>query len=155
MGLTLQFLVGDKKQIIESIKNEEFDFLETVEKENNMADFSLHLIPNDLNLLVNAATEMAGLQKFGLREHLDFNKNFFDSEDRGACLVNSEIKLLFSKFNNEQAVDLANAWVNKMEKEHNEEIGVNPGIIDAIKQLIYVSKKSVERNLDLVHVWLL
>lgn len=155
MGLTLQFVTGDKKQIVNSIKDSDFDLLEKIEKENDVADFSLHLIPNDLNLLVNAATEIAGLPTFGLREHLDFEENFFDSEDGGACFVDPKIKTLFAKFSDTQAAHISKLWVEKMESEHNEKIGINDDIIDAVKQLISLSKSAVNKNLDVVHVWYL
>ncbi|MES2593397.1 MAG: hypothetical protein V4608_16055 [Bacteroidota bacterium] len=152
MGLTLQFLIGDKRQIIGFVKDEDFDGLERIE-DLGIADFSFHLIPNDLNLLVNAASEVAGLQKFGLREHLDFQEFYFDAEDRGACFVNPRIKELFSMFNPDQAVDISKTWVKKMEKEHNEEIGVNDDIVESVRQLILLSKNSVAKNIDLVHLW--
>ena len=54
-----------------------------MEAQNLLADFSLHLIPNDLNLLVNSATEIRNIATFGLREYLDTEIFCFDSENLG------------------------------------------------------------------------
>ncbi len=72
MGLSLQFVIGDKTEILNAVRHFDFDVIEKLESENKLADFSLHLIADDLNLLVKSANEELGEEPFGLREHLDF-----------------------------------------------------------------------------------
>ncbi len=153
MGLSLQFVIGDKTEILNAVRHFDFDVIEKLESENKLADFSLHLIADDLNLLVKSANEELGEEPFGLREHLDFSEHFVDSEDGGATLVNQRVSVLFSRFDKNQANELAIRWVEKMEKAHQEEIGVNPHIVNAIERLIEISKISVDQKLDLVHIW--
>lgn len=153
MGLSLQFVIGNRTEILNAIRQFDFDFIEKLESENKLADFSLHLIPNDLNLLVNSANEALDETPFGLRENLDFSEHFVDSEDGGATLVSPKVSVLFSRFDRSKVRGLADRWVEKMEKMHNEKIGVNPEIMNSIDQLIGISKKSIEQNLDLIHIW--
>ena len=103
MGLTLLFAIGDKQTIIDAAEKFDLDFFEMLETENKLADFSLHLIPNDLNLLVNSATEFREITSFGLREYLDTEIFNFNAEDRGAYLVNPIIKILFADFDKNAA----------------------------------------------------
>lgn len=53
MGLSLQFAIGNKQTIIDAAEKFDLDFFEKLEAENQLADFSLHLIPDDLNFLVS------------------------------------------------------------------------------------------------------
>ena len=98
MGLSLQFAIGNKGTIINAAEKFDLDFFDNMEAQNLLADFSLHLIPNDLNLLVNSATEIRNIATFGLREYLDTEIFCFDSEEFGAYLVNPIIKDLFADF---------------------------------------------------------
>ncbi len=153
MGLTLQFVVGDKHTIIEAIKDEDFDKLEDLENQNLIADFSLHITPNDLNFLVNSATELRQHPKFGLREFLDTTSHFFDSEWCGAYLVDSRISSLFSEFKITDALEITTIWFDKMRNEYKEDLDVNEDAIDAVKRLIEICKKATSLKLDLVHIW--
>ena len=153
MGLTLQFAVGQKETIISAVEKEDFEFLEKLDVESNIADLSFHLEPNDLNLLVTAATELLKVNPTGLREHLDFDEHFFDAADRGAVYVHPNIPLLFAALETRDSEDLANRWFLALSSQYNEEIKVTPELIGAIKQLITICKKTNEQNQDLVHIW--
>jgi len=155
MGLTLQFAIGEKQQIIDAVRNFDFDFLEQLESENKLADFSLHIEPNDLNLLVNAATELINVEAFGLREHLDTTQHYVDSQDGGAFLVDKVITSLFAKLNESDADEITNMWFQKMADEHNEELEVNDDAIKAVLKLIVISKIAQELDLELIHIWYL
>ncbi len=155
MGLTLQFAVGDKHQIIDAVKSFNFDFLEQLESESKLADFSLHLEPNDLNFLVGSATELLRVGEFGLRECLDTTKFYFDSEAGGAFFVDTAIIDLFSRFNKNDARDLTHKWFEKMTAQHGEDVPVNDDAIGAVEALIAITKDAQEQNLDLVHIWYL
>jgi len=155
MGLTLQFAVGEKQPIITAVERFDFDFLNQLESENKLADFSLHIEPNDLNFLVNSATELLNIGLFGLREFLDTTKFYFDSEEGGAYLVGAPVVSLFSKFNENAAAELTHKWFEKMTAEYEQETVVSDDAIEAVRKLIAISKKAQEQNLDLVHIWFL
>ncbi len=155
MGLTLQFAVGQKQAIISAVENTNFDMLDELESQNFLADFSLHIIPNDLDFLVNVATELTSREMFGLREHLDTTNYYYDSEEYGAYWVDSEVCSLFSEFQESDALVITTKWFDKMKSLHEEDIEVNDDAIDAVKTLIEICKKAKKENLDLVHIWFL
>ena len=155
MGLTLQFVVGQKQIIINAVENSNSDLLDEFETQNLLADFSLHIIPNDLNYLVNVATELRSREIFGLREHLDTTTFYYDSEEYGAYLVDSEICSLFSEFKETDALEITTKWFDKMQSVYEEDIEVNNDAIDAVKTFIQICKKAKKENLDLVHIWFL
>jgi hypothetical protein len=155
MSVTLQFAIGQKQAILDAVKNSDFDFLDVLESQNQIADFSLHITPNDLNFLVNIASELRNLNSIGLREFLDTTTYFFDSEVCGAYLVNIKISTLFSEFQEDEAFEITNKWFKRMETEYNEEILVNNDAIESVKKMIDICKKSQKDNLDLVHIWFL
>ena len=153
MGLSLQFVIGNKQTIIDAAEKFDFDLFESLKAENRLADFSLHLIPNDLNLLVNSATELKKITSFGLREYLDTQIFYFDSEESGAYLVNPVIKELFAGFDKNEANMVTNLWFNKMRIEHNEDLEVTKDAIEAVEKLITICKNAQILNEDLVHIW--
>jgi len=155
MGLTLQFFIGQREPIIDAVKAFDFDYLERLAAENKMADFSLHLEPNDLNFLVICATQLKNLDEFGLRECLDMTVPYFDSEDGGAYLVDRAIIGLFSQFSENEAAELATNWFEWMAAGHQVDLEVNNDAIEAVGKLIAICKEAQECDLDLVHSWLL
>ena len=155
MGLTLQFAIGKKQTIIDAVERSDFDFLYQLESENKIADFSLHIVPNDLNFLVNSATELINITVFGLREYLDTTNLYFDSEEGGAYFVDTAITSLFSKFNESDAPELTYKWFEKMTVEYKEDTVVNDDAIEAVRKLISISKQAQEQHLDLIHIWYL
>ena len=153
MGLTLQFAIGNKTTIINALEKFDLDFFSKLEEENQLADFSFHLIPNDLNLLVSSAVELKDSSPFGLREFLDTQTFYFDSNEKGAYLVDPVIYLLFSEFEENEALEITTKWFDKMRKAHSEEIEISDEVVVAVKQLIAICKDAEVLNLDLVHIW--
>jgi len=134
-------------------KRFDFDFLDQLQSKNKTADFSLHIVPNDLNFLVGSATELINVAEFGLRECLDTTNFYFDSQDGGAYFVDTAITHLFSRFNENDARDLTHRWFEKMTTEYEEDVPVNDDAVKAVEALITITKDAQERNLDLVHFW--
>ena len=155
MGLTLQFVIGNNETIIEATKNFDFDFFDKSEREEKLADFSLHLIPDDLNLLVNTATELLSIQNFGLRENLDTTIDYFDSEDSGAYLVDTKVRTLFAKFEDKDVLPLTKNWFDKMNELHNEDLNLTDAALHSVKQLILICRDAEQNSVDLIHVWFL
>lgn len=153
MGLTLQFVIGSKIAIIDAVQNADYEFLAELETANKMADFSLHLEPKDLDLLVNAASELKSKKKIGLREHLDTKEFYYDSEEEGVFLVDPIIAALFAEFGYDEAPLLTKIWFEKMAIAHNEAIDVNDGAIEAVERLVFISKEVQNTGENLMHVW--
>jgi hypothetical protein len=153
MGLTLKFATGAREPIVAAVAKFDFDYLEMLESEKKIADFSLHLEPNDLNFLVNCATELVEIDEFGLRECLDTTEFYFDSEEGGAYYVDPAITDLFSMFNENEAEVLTIKWFKSMSAYHGEPVEVNDDAVEAVRRLIAISKEAIVENLDLVHFW--
>ena len=153
MGLSLQFAIGNKQTIIDAAEKFDLDFFEKLEAENQLADFSLHLIPDDLNFLVSSATEIKEITSFGLWEYLDTEIFYFDSDERGAYLVNLVVTILFANFEKNEANNITTKWFNKIRSEHNEDLKVTNEAIEAVEKLISISKDAELLGLDLVHIW--
>ena len=153
MGLSLQFVIGNKQALIDACEKLDLDFFGKLEDENKLADFSLHLIPNDLNFLVNSATELKQISPFGLREYLDTEIDYLDSEERGAYLVDPIITILFSDFDKSETLNLTEKWFEKMKVKYNEDLEVSSEAIISVEQLISICKEAESLNLDLVHIW--
>lgn len=73
MGLTLQFALGTKDAILDAVRDDDFDYLYRLEEAGLLADFSLHLVPRDLDSLVQAASATSAIKADSLRVHLLFN----------------------------------------------------------------------------------
>ncbi len=155
MGLTLQFAIGERQTLIDAVKRFDLEFLDDIVSANQLADFSLHITPNDLNFLIYSVTELKQKAQFGLRENLDTTLFYFDSEEAGAYLVDAKIKNLFSELDKNDASAIANKWFNKMSIEYKEEMSCTDETVTSIEQLITICKTANELNLDLVHIWYL
>lgn len=155
MGLTLQFAIGERQTLIDAVKQFDLEFLDDIDASNQLADFSLHITPNDLNLLIYLAAESKQKGPFGLRENLDTNVFYFDSEEAGAYFVDPKIKTLFSELDKNDASMIANKWFDQMGAEYKEEIFFTDEAVTSIEQLITICKTAKESNLDLVHFWYL
>jgi hypothetical protein len=153
MGLTLQFAIGDKIELIRAFEEFNEDFLDDLESQSHLVDFSLHIIPNDLNFLVNIASGLRNDTIFGLREHLDTSIFYFDEPTSGAYFVDPIINELFSTFEESDAFEITHKWFEKLRTEYKEDIEVTNDAILAVQQLISVCKKATKYKLDLVHIW--
>jgi hypothetical protein len=153
MGVTLQFAIGNRDAIIDAIKNLDLDFLNKLESNNQLADFSLHLEPVDLNYLVNSAAELKAKPSLGLRENLDTETFYYDSEEGGAFLVAPIITDLFSEFDKSESTELTNKWFEKMRAVYNDDTEVTDDAISSVEKLISICKEAKSLNNDLVHIW--
>jgi hypothetical protein len=118
MGLILQFYIGNKDEIVDAVAYEDFVVLEELEHGNKLADFSLHIEPNDLNLLLEVIAEYKGQNKISLRENLDTEKCFFDETDRGAYFVKPIIQSLVSNCSVNDIAGIAQLWYAKLSEVH-------------------------------------
>lgn len=154
MGLSLKFFAGNKNEIVDAIAKENFEFLEDLEDKMLFADFSLHITPNDLNHLVEIVSSTSGRVPLGLREQLDTEEFYFDEADRGAFFVQDVIKTVFAQCDLTLAGQLAHEWYERLKLEYPDEaLASNKEAVTAIEDMIRISKKAIENDLDIVHVW--
>jgi hypothetical protein len=157
MGLSLQFALGKSDEIIQAVANEDFDFINLLDEEGNIADFSLHLSPKDFDLLLNSASSLLGIdQIIELRSNLDFHTHYFDTIDRGASLINETIPQLFSQFDLIDAKKVTEIWYSKLQFTYpTEDIEMSSYAIEAVKKLILISKRCLLEEKQLVYLWFL
>lgn len=86
MGLTLEFLIGEKAAIVKAVENENFEVLDLIEESGLYSDFSLHISPTDLDLLFLVISDHLGKDPISLRDNLDTIDCYSDHPDRGAFL---------------------------------------------------------------------
>ncbi|RZJ91511.1 MAG: hypothetical protein EOO60_07935 [Hymenobacter sp.] len=153
MGLTLQFAIGKKEQIIEAVRSFDEDFLDLQEQEGKTADFSLHILPQDLDTLVLLASIRYGSQTINLRENLDTTQYFFDAEDTGAYYVQPIVSQVFAAIESEGATELVTQWFASMSATYQEKITPTFEATAAVQKLLVLAKAARDEALDLVHFW--
>lgn len=153
------FLAGDRSAIITAIENENEDeqteeftpyILET---EGLGVDFTFHLIPKDLDILVQSICTIYQLPPTTLRENLDFEGHFYDTEHCGASYVQSVIRDIFAKVPEEDADAIAAQWFERLSALHNEALLPEPHVAEAIAAMIRLCRRAVDEQLDIVHYW--
>lgn len=151
MGLTLEFLAGDKDLIAEAVRSGDYGSLNSPPACSLRADFSLHLIPSDLDLMSRSLGEVAGISPHDLRPYL---VPVVDEEEHGALAVSSAWIQYVAECYPVQAETVARLWTAKLNRAHpGEEIDCTEAMIEAVRDWIYLSKKAVEDSLDVVHIW--
>jgi len=156
MGLTLQFAIGKAEQIIEAVKNDDFDYLDQLESLNRRADFSLHLQPKDLDTLVNLVTSSTITPINSLREYLLFEQFCVDEPDKGAIKVSPVIIQVFALQDESNASLIAKEWYRKMAENYpDEEIEYSEDGAEAVRKMISICKLASFADMDLIHIWYL
>lgn len=105
MGLTLEFWVGNDKKIIKGVSGVDFDILDEKDVVVKKADFSLHIVPRDLNTLSIVAARFNQQKSIGLRDFLNLVIN---EVDHGLFKVDILWLKYFTKVNTNDLEELAN-----------------------------------------------
>lgn len=155
MGISMQFVIGNKEEIIEADKAENYDFINDLGQKGLSADFSLHLDLSDLDFLADIVSELNNTDSFGLIDNLDSEEYFFSRDDDGGSFyVFPNIKDLFARLDNSDAKTIASAWYEKLSIEYDQTIELNNDVIAAIEKMISICKKANEYpKQDLVFIW--
>lgn len=154
MGLTLQFAVGNEIDMIRSVKSVDFDFLDKLEQDGLLADFSLHIEPRDLDMLVRCACAVKKMPEMTLRENLDFETTYVDEPEYGATLVSNRIVSLFASFDESNAQALSEAWFYEISEAYPlEDIKLTNEATQAVRMLITISKRAQQHNSAMMHFW--
>lgn len=156
MGLSLQFVCGNSAEILHAVDTDDFDFIESLESNNKLADFSLHLEPRNLDTLIQVVSAATKIEVSGLREHLLFDSTAIDKIDVGAMKVSPTITRLFASIPEDDAESIARKWYQKLAESYPlEQIEYSQDAAQSVQRMITVCKHSFQNNKDLVHIWFL
>jgi|ERR1019366_6990135 hypothetical protein len=151
MGLTLEFLTGDRGALIAAVKNADFDALYEPPACVCQADLSLHLIPRDLDLLSESLGEVAGLQPLSLRPFL---VPAVDGEEGGAFDVKKTWVSYIAGCDESVAAAASERWAEKLRARHPDgEIELTEEMTGAVASLLALCKQAQIEGRDVVHVW--
>jgi hypothetical protein len=154
MGISLEFVAAPHKKVFDAVMGLDLDMLDQLKTPGRYADFSLHLTPNDINLLTDEACQMLNEEPVDFRESLDTFGWYIDEPDRGAYLVYRDWVELFSLMDDDQSEQLATQWFARMGDEYDEtEMTVTPEVIEAVRALHSVCQYAIDSESDVVHYW--
>ena len=152
MSVSFEFYIGDYETIKTALIECDLDRLDEPNVVSGKADFSLHLEPNDLDLLSLAMGKLSGCEPMNLRTNL---VSIHDESDHGLFEVKREWIDYVSAVTEDQISDLALAWVSAASSAHVETFEPNDDIEFAVGQLIVLCH-TAKRNSDRVlHFWYL
>jgi hypothetical protein len=150
MGLALEFYLGDTERIISAVKNIEFQVLYDPTVVEKRADFSLHIVPKDLELLSYCISRRTGTPPMKLREHLVV---LLEERDRGVLEVGNSWIEYAAAVQETQLPQLSSDWVDAMSYEHREHVVQSDELVRAVRDLIAMCKNAAETEHKLLHVW--
>lgn len=151
MGLTLEFLAGDSKLLLDAVKEFDFDALYEPPACLYHADFSLHLVPRDLDSLSESFGLVMGIDPIPLRPSLTVA---IDTEDGGAMLVEDRWVAYVAKCAPDLAHQVAHRWLEEMRIAHpNEKIELTDEMTKAVTSLITLCAHASTGHRQVIHVW--
>ena len=150
MGLSLEFYIGDTNAIISALEDCDYDRLDEPGVVNRRADLSLHLIPDDLNLLSLCIGAVSGHKPLSLRPHLSI---IVDEADYGVLEVSQEWTAYAASVPNDRITELATAWAQAMSRQHGEEIQANSDLQNAVRELVALCVIAHRDSDRVLHAW--
>ena len=149
MGLSLIFCAGgqseDTKKMLEALEAADYQALN--QRMARKADFSLHLLPRDLQTLSECAAAFSPQKPVPFREGLTC---YFDAEDRGFFIVSEEWEKYFAAIEIKDAAPLAEAWYQAMGLKES----LPPEAIAAVKDLIELCQYAGQTGHPVIHIWI-
>jgi hypothetical protein len=153
MGLALEFIISKTEAIISALQAEDFDWMEDRTLVQARADFSLHLIPSDLNLLSHAIGIHTGQPLQDLRSSLN---GLIDTETFGALAVAPAWIAYVAALSSERIPAVVETWFELMRIEHSQPIlQITPDAKQAVEELLRLCQLSQSTNSDVIHFWYL
>ena len=150
MGISLEFLVGAPKGILDALADADYEKLDgLIEKE---ADFSLHLQPRDLQTLFDCAAQYTS--KF-LKPFRSALVCYLDEADRGYFLVHDDWVDAMGTVDIRKAKELAAKWFEQMAADYpDEQLGSPTAEAEtAVYKLIELCKYAVQYGKPVIHIW--
>ena len=153
MGLSLIFCAGsqtdDTKNMLDALEAADYQTLN--QRMARKADFSLHLIPRDLQTLSECATAFSSHKAVPFREGLTC---YFDAEDRGFFIVSEEWEQYIAAIDPQKANALTEAWFQAM-RAYDPEVKSPPlEAVAAVKDLIGLCQYAGQTGNPVVHIWI-
>jgi len=153
MGLTLEFYLGDSDVIAKAVEELDLEKLRSIGIIKGMADFSLHIEPNDLDLLSHQLDQHSNQQAIELRPHL---RVLFDDIDRGAFEVDDEWVSYVLAVPRAAVRNITESWFNRIEQKYGDErIEVTEAALKAVDDLLQLCRRAKTEGQPVSHVWFL
>lgn len=152
MGLSLEFYAGDASIIGADFSEFVFAGLRDGTRAASYADFSLHLVPLDLDSLSETIARHVGVEPELLSERLIRTVGSFEGEG-GAELVEPAWVKMVAAADQEKAQQLAEDWIHSISARIGQQLEVAPESAQAVKELIRLCQIARRDGLDVVHAW--
>lgn len=150
MGISLRFLVGAPKEILNALADINYDKLDSlIEKE---ADFSLHLQSKDLQIFSDCAAQYTNQFLKPFRSALVC---YLDEVDRGYFLVHDDWVDAMATIDILKAKELTAKWFEQMAINYPDEQIGSPTVEaeTAVYKLIELCKYAVQHGKPIIHIW--
>lgn len=151
MGLSLEFIAGPEQVVQEAIAGNWYDWMMDSDDDLLRSDFSLHLIPTDLDRLSECFGAVSGRDVTILRPYLNV---VIDTEDGGILSVARDWVEYVSACEFESVDVITNLWSKKMEEDHEgEKMTPTAEMRAAVASLIELAATAVRLDLVVIHIW--
>jgi hypothetical protein len=151
MGLALLFYLGDPAAITNAFESCELERFEDPAVVSHSADFSLHLIPRDLDFLSRAIGETVGRETLDFRPFLNI---IHDEPDGGMFSVDPVWVRYVASVPLERAHDVASSWAvaaGFARGDPGTEESSDASI--AVRELIQLCKAASSNDGQVFHIW--
>jgi hypothetical protein len=156
MGLSLEFYAGDAQTIGTAFTEVEFDKIRDGRKAAAYADLSLHLSPEDLDLLSTLAAEHLNTPPLLLWECLNESVGSLDEGETGeAWTVDPRWVGMVAALQDQDASPLTARWIARMADLHGETLEVTEDAVRAVGSLIQLCRRAAAEGVDVVLAWYL
>jgi len=150
MGLSLQFLIGAPKEMLDALSECDYDRIDLLTEMK--ADFSLHLQPRDLQILSDCAAKFT---KKSLKPFRTALVCYFDESDRGYFLIHDDWVSVMATIDIRKSKTITAEWFKRMAEIYpDEQIGEpNPAAETAVCDLIKLCKHAALYHKPVIHIW--
>ncbi len=149
MGLTLEFLSVTTEQLAVLCQSKFEDCWDL--ESPHFADFSLHLIPRDLDALSEVSGQLIGIPPISLRPNLDI---LLDEEEGGLMTVRLDWVEYLARMPEARTNEITSLWVKRLKKDHNDaDLEASPEMETAVSELIRLCATARRDSLVVVHRW--
>lgn len=150
MGLSLQFLIGAPKEMLDALSECDYDKIDLLTEMK--ADFSLHLQPRDLQTLSDCAAKFT---KKSLKPFRTALVCYFDEADRGYFIIDDDWVSAMATVDTHKSKTITAKWFKQMAELYpNEQIGEpNPDAETAVCDLIKLCKHAALYRKPVIHIW--
>lgn len=155
ISLHMDFYAGDATVIAQRLDSLELDPLREGREAIAWADFSLQLLPEDLELPMEIACRLEGCDLVPFESSLG-RKIAGDGKECAAYKASTRCASILGGLPSGQVDQLAKEWLTTMARARGEGAAdATPGCVKALLGLIQLCKLAVEKQADVVYLWYL